>query len=35
MTEAGSYSEIEALRDGRRVEIRAVSQRPGRTRRGH
>ena len=24
MTEAGSYSAIEALRDGRRVEIRAV-----------
>jgi hypothetical protein len=24
MTDAGSYSAIEALRDGRRVEIRAV-----------
>ena len=29
MTEAGSYSAIEALRDGRRVEIRAVSPATG------
>ena len=29
MTEAGRYSAIEALRDGRRVEIRAVSPATG------